>query len=143
MSFESNPNQPSTETSALAEVSPQTSAIVETELAHEPDDVRQETQALIEAIKQRAQQEAQTAEDLAKSAGDFTRETYLKLVRQAREAVEQNRLIDPDEIQRSAQQLQADAEKNWEALVKEVTDLSDRLSEAAKAAWEKLVTPTK
>lgn len=122
------------QTSAIVEVSPQTDAIVETEMADASDEVRQETKALIEAIRLRAQTEAQ-------AAGDFTRETYLRLIREARESVEQNRLFDPNQIERSAENLKLEAEKNWNALVQEVTSLSDRLSEAAKAAWEKLVEP--
>jgi hypothetical protein len=38
-------------------------------------------------------------------------------------------------------QLQQEAEKNWQVVVDEVTGLGDRLSEAAKAAWEKLMPP--
>ncbi|GAB4378913.1 MAG: hypothetical protein Kow00121_31810 [Elainellaceae cyanobacterium] len=135
MSSEPNiPETPTTGTSAIVEVEPKTDAIVETEPPEESDDIQRETKALIEAIRRRAQSEAQTA-------GDFTRETYLRLVREARESIEQNRLFDPEQIERSAEQLRQDAENNWQALVQEVGDLSDRLSEAAKAAWEKLVQP--
>lgn len=130
------PNQnsdPTSETSALVEVN-QTDALIESELAGESDEIRNETKALMEAIRQRAQTEAQTA-------GDYTRETYLRLIRQARETVEQNRLFHPDQLDRSAENLKLEAEKNWNALVQEVTGFSDRLSEAAKAAWEKLTEP--
>lgn len=137
-----NPNENlPPETTAIVEVTPQPEAIVETELADQSDEIKQETRALIEAIRQRAQAEAQGAEDIAKSAGDFTRDTYLRIVRQAREAIEQNRLFDPAEVEKSAQDLRQEAEKNWQALVSEVTLLSDRLSEAAQAAWQKLVEP--
>ncbi|NJO43366.1 MAG: hypothetical protein HC769_30495 [Cyanobacteria bacterium CRU_2_1] len=135
------PETSAPETSAIVEVN-QTDAIVEAEMPGETDEVKRETKALIEAIRKRAQDEAHSAEDLAKSAGDFTREAYLKLIRQAREAIEQNKLFDKDQIEKSAQQLQGEAEKNWQALVNEVTELSDRFSEAAKAAWEKLVPPS-
>lgn len=129
------------ETSAIVEVSPQTNDLVESEMSEESDEVKQETKALIEAIKKRAQSEARGAEDIAKSAGEFTRDAYLKAVRQARGAIEQNKLFNPEEVEKSAQQIQQEAEKNWQALVQEVTGFSDRLSEAAKAAWEKLVPP--
>jgi hypothetical protein len=118
--------------SVVVEVSPEPKALP---AAPEPlQEVRSETEALIEAIKNRAQLEAQLA-------GDFTRETYLKAVRQAREAVEQNQLFEPECIERSVEQLQQEAEKNWQLVVDEVTGLGDRLTEAAKAAWEKLVEP--
>jgi hypothetical protein len=115
----------------MAEVSPEPKALTGTEPMRE---VRHETEALFDAIKKRAQSEAQ-------SAGDFTREAYLKAVRQAREAVEQNQLFEPERIERSVEQLQQEAEKNWQVVVDEVTGLGDRLSEAAKAAWEKLMQP--
>lgn len=96
------------------------------------DEIQRETKALIDAITHRAQEEA-------RSAGEFTRETYLKVVRQAREAVEQNQLFKPDELEKSIDSMQKEAEKNWNALVTEVNELGDRLSEAAKAAWEQLM----
>jgi len=97
-------------------------------------DVRQETAALIDAIRKRALSEIQ-------AAGDLTRETYINAVRQAREAIEQTQLIEPHQIEQSVQQLQQDAESNWHTVVKEVEDFGNRLSEAAKAAWDKLVPP--
>jgi hypothetical protein len=119
----------------------QTNELVDTELADQSDEVKRETKALIDALKLRAQNEVQSAEDLAKSATDYTRETYLKLVRQARESVEQGKLFDRERIERSTQELQQEAEKNWQTLVQEVNGFSDRLSTAAKAAWEKLTAP--
>lgn len=124
------------DTSVEVRIIPQTtSEIVDTEMADESDDVRSETKALIEAIKRRAQVEAQ-------SAGTLTRETYLNAVRQARETLENNQpLIERDRIEYSWHLLQGEAEKNWEAVVKEVADLGDRLSDAAKAAWDALTAP--
>ncbi|HAJ58120.1 MAG TPA: hypothetical protein DCP31_01645 [Cyanobacteria bacterium UBA8543] len=120
--------------SALVEVSADTKALVDTNMPNESDEVKNETMALIEAIKRRAQSEA-------KGAGDLTRDTYLTAVRQAREAIEQNKLFDPDRIEDSFKLLQMDAEKNWEAIVKEVATFGDRLTDAAKAAWETLTAP--
>ncbi len=119
----------------------QTNELVEAELADQSDEVKRETKALIDALKLRAQNEVQSAEDLAKTATDYTRESYLKLVRQARESVEQGKLFDRERIERSTQELQQEAEKNWQTLVQEVNGFSDRLSTAAKAAWEKLTAP--
>ncbi len=120
--------------SALVEVSEDTKALVDTNMPNESDEVKNETMALIEAIKRRAQSEA-------KGAGDLTRDTYLTAVRQAREAIEQNKLFDPDRIEDSFKLLQMDAEKNWEAIVKEVASFGDRLADAAKAAWDTLTAP--
>ena len=72
----------------------ETSAIVETpstEDTKSTDELRQETEALIEAIRRRAQHEAQ-------SAGEMTREAYLNAVRQVRESVEHSKLFDQEQV---------------------------------------------
>jgi hypothetical protein len=119
------------DTSAIVEVNPETKKLVEQEMPNATEEIRRETAALFEAIRSRAQAEAQ-------SAGEFTRDAYLNAVRQAREAVEQNKLIDPESIEKSIELVQQEAEKNWQAIARDVEALGNRLSEAAKAAWEKL-----
>lgn len=116
------------------QVSSQTSDLVDTEMANESDDLKDETKALIDALKKRAQAEAQ-------SAGTLTRETYLSAVRRARETIEQNQLIERDRIENAFELIQKEAEKNWQSVLKEATELGDRLADAAKAAWEVLTSP--
>ncbi|OKH27005.1 hypothetical protein [Chroogloeocystis siderophila] len=116
------------------QISPQTNDLVETEMAGESDDLKNETKALIDALKKRAQAEAQ-------SAGTLTREAYLNAVRRARETIEGNQLIERDRIEYSFSLIQKEAEKNWNSVVKEVAELGDRLADAAKAAWEVLTAP--
>ena len=123
-----------TDTSAIVQVSPETDALVEREMSGESEELKQETKALVEAVRKRAQSEAQ-------SAGDFTREAYLNAVRQLRETVEQNKLFDPEQVERSFEMIHQEAEKNWNSIVKEVTDFGDRLAEAAKVAWDILTQP--
>lgn len=130
MTNESNPQ----DTSAIVEVSPETNALVEQEMKGESEALKEETKALVDAVRKRAQADAQ-------SAGDFTRDAYLNAVRQLRETVEQNKLFDPEQIERSFEMIQTEAEKNWNSIVKEVTEFGDRLSEAAKAAWDILTHP--
>ena len=124
------------ENRALVEYSEETIAIVsqDPKMASESDEVKNETMALIEAIRRRAQSEA-------KGAGELTRDTYLTAVRQAREAIEQDQLFDKDRIEYSFKLLQMDAEKNWESIIKEVSTFGDRLANAAKAAWDVLTAP--
>ena len=124
------------ENRALVEYSEETIAIVsqDPKMASESDEVKNETMALIEAIRRRAQSEA-------KGAGELTRDTYLTAVRQAREAIEQDKLFDKDRIEYSFKLLQMDAEKNWESIIKEVSTFGDRLTDAAKAAWDVLTAP--
>ena len=117
-----------------SQISAQTSDLVDTEMADESDDLRSETKALIDALKKRAQSEAQ-------SAGTLTRETYLSAVRRTRETIEQNQLIERDRIENAFDLIQKEAEKNWQSVLKEATELGDRLADAAKAAWEVLTAP--
>jgi molecular chaperone GrpE (heat shock protein) len=118
----------------VVHVSPQTNEMVETEMAGETDEVKDETKALIEAIRRRAQAEAE-------SAGTLTRETYLNAVRQAREALEGDKLIERDRIEHALAVLQQEAEKNWHLLFKEIAELGDRFQDAAKAAWDAFTAP--
>lgn len=125
----------SVETIAIVEISSKTNEMVEIEMAGETDEVKRETKALIEAIKRRAQAEAN-------SASDFTRETYLKLIRQAREAVEgRKKLIERDRLEYTWAVVQDEAEKNLYLLMKEVAEFTFRLQRAAKAAWETFNAP--
>ncbi len=127
-------NEINQNTSSDIVISSQTDALVEQEMAGENADLKEETKALIEAIKKRAQSEIQTAQDL-------TREGYLNAVRQAREAIEQTQLINPDRVEQSVQLIQQEAQKNWQSITDEIQSLGDRLSEAAKAAWNALTQP--
>ena len=117
-----------------SQVSSQTNDLVEAEMAGESDDLKSETKALIDALKKRAQVEAQ-------NAGTLTREAYLTAVRRAREKIENEQLIERDRIENSFELIKNEAEKNWESVIKEVAEVGDRLTEAAKAAWEKLTAP--
>jgi len=116
------------ESSTPMTVSPETDALVEQEMAGQNADIKQETKALVEAIKKRAQSEIQAAQEL-------TCEAYLAAVRRAREAIEETKLIDPDRLERSVQLIQQEAQKNWQSIADETQHLGDRLSEAAKTAW--------
>lgn len=118
----------------LVEYSADTNALVEQHMPDESDEIKRETKALIEAIKRRAQVEAQ-------GAGELTRDTYLTAVRQARETIEKSKIFDPVRIEDSVKLMQTDAEKNWDSLLKEVSILGDRLNTAAKAAWDALTAP--
>ena len=108
--------------------------LVQQETKEPPSEIKQETLALIEAIRTKAQSEAQ-------KAGDFARESYLDAIRKAKEEVDNLNLFDPKRIDDALKQVQGEVEKDWDNLAKQVTTLGDRLNEAAKAAWEKLTKP--
>jgi uncharacterized radical SAM superfamily Fe-S cluster-containing enzyme len=97
-------------------------------------EVKHETVALIEAIKTKAQAEVQ-------KAGNFTRDTYLEAVRNAREQIEKTNVFDPERIEESVKQIQLEVEKDRDNLVKQVKEVGDRIQDAAKAAWEALTAP--
>lgn len=118
----------------VVEVSPQTHEMVEAEMAGETDDLKQETKALIEALKRRAQAEAE-------SAGTLTRETYLNAVRQARQAIEGEKLIERDRLENAFTVIQQETEKNWQLFIKQISEVSDRFQDAAKAAWDAFNAP--
>ncbi len=115
---------------------PKESAIVEQptpEIVTEPhskaEEMKRETEELMTAINRMVQSELQ-------AAGEFTQEAYINAVRNAKQTIEQFRLIDKDQLENSMNQFETDAEQNLEGIVKDLTDFSDRISEAAKAAWE-------
>ncbi|AFY32952.1 hypothetical protein [Calothrix sp. PCC 7507] len=122
------------ESIVVVEISSQTDAIVETEMADETDEVKRETKALIAALKKRAQSEAE-------SAGTISRETYLNIVRQARETIEGKKILQGDRLEYTWAVVQDEAEKNWYLLMKEVTEFSGRVQKAVKAGWEAFNEP--
>ncbi|MBW4545815.1 MAG: hypothetical protein KME25_15410 [Symplocastrum torsivum CPER-KK1] len=73
---------------ALTPYDPEMRALVKQEMPNASEQVQNETIALIEAIKKRAQSEAQ-------GAGEVTRDAYLTAVRQIREVIEQDLTTQP------------------------------------------------
>lgn len=116
----------------LVPVSTETNDLVEQEMSGQDEQIKAETKALVEAIKRRSQSEIDNAQTITKDA-------YLNAVRNAREALEQNQLLDPKRIEHSATMIQRDVESNWQKTVDEITSLGDRLQEAAQAAWDVLM----
>ncbi|MEJ1935601.1 hypothetical protein WDZ92_35860, partial [Nostoc sp. NIES-2111] len=125
------------QSTVVVEISSQTDEIVEAEMIGETDEVKRETKALIEALKRRAQAEAETA-------GTFTRETYINAVRKIRETIESERTKDrnrlnldkSDRVEYLWAVFKDESEKNWHLMMKDFVDFSVRLQNAAKAAWE-------
>ena len=125
----------SVESIVVVEINSQTDEMVEIEMAGESDEVRRETKALIAALKRRAQSEAN-------SAGTLTREAYLNVVRQAREAIEGRKVIERNHsLETSWLVIQDEAERNWYLLMKDMASFSVRVQKAAHAAWETFNDP--
>jgi transcription initiation factor IIF auxiliary subunit len=85
-------------------------------ITDELSQVNQATKALVDALKGLAQVKIQ-------SANDLTAETH------------QN-------IDRSVQVLRDKADRSWHNAIDQVEDIDDRVTKAAKAAWEVLTAPS-
>ena len=100
-----------------ADIIAQPGALVKAMPNIEADDAKQQTLALFAAVNKRVLNELQ-------GAGNLTRDAYLKTVRKAREKIENNVLIDPEEIEKQA-------EKQWQTFTKGTSEFSGRLGSAA------------
>jgi transcription initiation factor IIF auxiliary subunit len=78
--------------------------------------VNQATQVLVDALKGLAQAKIQSATDLTKEAHQG--------------------------IDRSVQVLRDKADQSWHNALNQVEDIDDRVTKAAKAAWEVLTAPS-
>lgn len=122
--------------SAIVETKPANPEVVnKSDSTSETEDVKEATEALVEAIKKLANSEMQ-------AAGDFSREAYLKAVTRARETLEKIKLIDAEQIEKSVQDIQKEADKNWQSVLGEIMEFGDRLTKAAQAAWDVLTAPS-
>ena len=125
-------NTPEIKEATIVSISPETNALVEKELVGQDEQIKEETKALVEAIKKRAQSEIENAQTL-------TQDAYLNAVRSARAAIEHNKLLDPERIEHSVEIIQRDAQENWQKIADEITTFGDRLQEAAQTAWDILM----
>ena len=128
-------NEPKPEITIVeVEVSKETQDLVQKGMPDATNEVKEQTMALVEAIRTKAQSEAQ-------KAGDFTREKYLEAVKSAQADIEKLNLFDPERIEKSINLMKNEVEKDWDSIVKQAQEIGERLSEAAKKAWEILTEP--
>ncbi|WP_413160064.1 hypothetical protein ACL6C3_16735 [Capilliphycus salinus ALCB114379] len=95
---------------------------------------QKETEALLEAIQNLVKVELQTA-------AEINRDVYTEAVKNVRERIEQIRLIDKEQIESSFKAFEADAENNFQGIVKDLADLGERLTKATQAFWDVLTAP--
>ncbi|MBE9008707.1 FHA domain-containing protein [Pseudanabaenaceae cyanobacterium LEGE 13415] len=96
----------------------QSTALVKIEPQDEhPDDPKQQTLALFAALNKRILNELQ-------ATGNLTRDAYLNAIRKARHTIEHQKFVDPDEIEKQA-------EKNWQTFVTGTSTLGGRLGAVA------------
>jgi pSer/pThr/pTyr-binding forkhead associated (FHA) protein len=122
-------------------VNQESSALVKLADLEADYNLQQQTKALFAAINQRILAEL-------RAAGHLTRDTYLKAVRKARTSIEQERLIDPDQFEKEAEQYWQSVAKSTSELsarigvaaAKSASHLGQRLGAAAKAAWNEFLS---
>ncbi|MFB2876075.1 hypothetical protein [Floridanema aerugineum] len=125
--------------SAIVEVPPETTDLVKQEKPDTNDDVIKETIALFEAIKNRAQEEWQTATELI-------REGYLNAVSGAQNILEQNQTEAKERIEQTSQLVQKEADKNWqtfEALRTKAVEMTKEWSELSREKYLEAVRKTR
>ncbi|MDY7022596.1 MAG: hypothetical protein SWJ54_14775 [Cyanobacteriota bacterium] len=115
---------------------PKESAIVETpstDVTPTPGETKpqQETEALFDAIQNLVKAELQ-------AAAEINRDAYTEAVKSVRERIEQIRLIDKEEIESSFKQFETNAESNFQGIVKDLSNLGERLTKATQAFWDVL-----
>jgi ElaB/YqjD/DUF883 family membrane-anchored ribosome-binding protein len=125
-------------TTALAEVSPDTKALVEEKMGDESDEIKQHMMALMEAIKKRATSQLESTEEM-------TREVYVSALQQARETLNKTEDFFHDRktlLERSIEEVENTANQRWESLVQEMKEMGDRLDRAVSTAWKILTEPS-
>jgi transcription initiation factor IIF auxiliary subunit len=95
---------------------PASELLLVTTTTDELSQVHQATQALVDALKRLAQAKIQSASDLTQEAHQG--------------------------IEKSVQMLRDEADQNWHQALDRVEDIDDRVTKAAKAAWEALTAPS-
>ncbi|NEP15849.1 MAG: hypothetical protein F6J97_02975 [Leptolyngbya sp. SIO4C1] len=122
---------------AITPVSHETRAIIEREMADEPDEIKQKLGELIDAIKQRTSAEMQ-------AAGDVTRENYATTMAQLQQRLKKTETFFKEQersIDRSVQEMTDEATDRWETFVDDLQRVGNRLDNAVNAAWKALTEP--
>ena len=93
--------------------------------------------ALIDAIKQRAETQINSAEDI-------TRDAYVSALRQAQDTLQKTGELFEEQrstLERSLAGIEDVATKRWETLLSDIQAVGNRLDRAVNAAWQILTEP--
>ncbi len=121
-------------TQKSAIISESTKALVEQKLPEQPDQIKQKMGELVELIKKQAESELEAAQDL-------TREAYIKAIANAKATLKQTETFFAEQeqtLQQKIQELNTQADREWESFVGDVKNMGDRLDKAINAAWKSL-----
>ncbi|MBS0018141.1 MAG: hypothetical protein KFF72_17620 [Arthrospira sp. SH-MAG29] len=123
--------------SAIVEQNQDSSLVTQDDTTSSPpslDEVQTETQELMDAIRRLAISEMQ-------AAGDFSREAYVRSVRNAKTTLERFQGVTKEQMEMSVKNIESEAEKNWQGVLEEMNEWSNRIWKAAQAAWDVLTAP--
>ncbi|KDR55254.1 MULTISPECIES: hypothetical protein [Oscillatoriales] len=123
--------------SAIVEQNQDSSLVPQDDTTPSPpslDELQKETQELMDAIRRLAISEMQ-------AAGDFSREAYIRSVRNARTTLERFQGVTKEQMEMSVKTIESEAEKNWKGVLEEMNEWSNRIWKAAQAAWDVLTAP--
>ena len=122
------------QTSEIAPVSEATKALVEQKLPEQPDEIKQKMGELVELIKKQAESELEAAESI-------TRETYVNAIANAKATLKKTETFFAEQeqtLQQKIQELNTQADREWDSFVADVKNMGDRIDKAINAAWEAL-----
>ncbi|MGK7952028.1 MAG: hypothetical protein AB4368_25405 [Xenococcaceae cyanobacterium] len=123
-----------TQTSESAPVSEATKALVEQKLPEESDEIKQKMGELVELIKKQAESELKSAEEM-------TREAYLNAIANAKATIKKTETFFAEQeqtLQQKIQELDTQADQEWDSFVADVKNMGDRIDRAINAAWKVL-----
>ena len=123
-----------TQTSQISSISEETKALVEQKLPEQPDEIKQKMGELVELIKKQAESELEAAEAT-------TREAYINAIANAKTTLKQTETFFAEQeqtLQQKIQELNTQAEREWDSFVGDVKNMGNRIDNAINAAWKAL-----
>jgi len=122
---------------SITPVTDETRAMVERQMPHESDEVKQKFGELIDAIKKQATTEME-------SAGELSRETYVEAVERAKMTLQRAQGFFQEQeaaLEKTARDMQNEATQTWETFLANLTSMGNRLDRAINNAWSILTEP--
>lgn len=123
-----------TQTATIAPVSEATKALVEQKLPEQPDEIKQKMGELVELIKKQAESELEAAESI-------TREAYVNAIANAKATLKKTETFFAEQeqtLQQKIQELNTQADREWDSFVADVKNMGNRIDKAINAAWKAL-----
>ncbi len=120
--------------STIIPVSEATKALVEQKLPEQSDEIKQKMGELVELIKKQAESELTYAESM-------TRETYINAISNAKATLKKTETFFAEQeqtLQQKIQELNNQADREWESFVADLKNMGNRIDKAINVAWKTL-----